>query len=179
MATRSAVVMASSALPQSGSSPPDARVPTLELAPPLAEPWLSELVPPCWPPSLLLALPLLLAPLDASLADELLLDEGVGTSSIRLGSSCPPPALSPKPGSAPAPVSPELPEESDPLESLPGGVSLEPGAPGVPLPEGSLPVLGEPAPPELSPIGGLPEPLGLDDPPDEPPDELELELELD
>ena len=39
-------------------------------------------------------------------------------------------------------------------------------------------MLGEPAPLELSPIGGLPDPLGLDDPPDEPPDELELELEL-
>ena len=121
----------------------------------------------------------MLPPLDALLADELLLDEGVGTSSIKLGSSRPPPALSPKPGSAPAPVSPELPEESDQLEALPGGVSLEPGAPGVPLLEGSLPVLGGPPPPELSPIGGLPEPLGLDDPPDEPPDELELEPELD
>ena len=170
--------MASSALPQSGSSPPDARVPTLESAPPLAEPSLSELVPPCAPPSLLLALLLLLPLLDASLADELLLDEGVGTSSIKLGSSRPPPALSPKPGSAPAPISPELPDGSDPPESLPGVVSLEPGAPGVPPPLGSLPVLGEPPPLELSPIGGLPDPLGLDDPPDEPPDELELELEL-
>lgn len=169
--------MASSALPQSGSSPPDARVPTLESAPPLAEPSLSELVPPCWPPSLLLALLLLLAPLDASLADELLLDEGAGTSSIKLGSSRPPPALSPKPGSAPAPISPEFPDESDPPESLPGAVSLEPGAPGVPPPLGSLLVLDEPPPLELSPIGGLPDPLGLDDPPDEPPDELELELD--
>ena len=167
--------MASSALPQSGSSPPDARVPTLELAPSLAEPSLWELLLPCSLPSLLLALLLLLPLLDASLADELLLDEGVGTSSIKLGSSRPPPALSPKPGSAPAPVSLELPDESDPSESLPGGVSLDPGTPGAPLPEGSLPVLGEPALPELSPIGGLPEPLGLDDPPDEPPDELELE----
>ena len=175
MATRSAVVMASSALPQSGSSPPVARVPTLELAPPLAEPSLSELVSPCAPPLLLLALLLLLPPLDASLADELLLDEGVGTSSIKLGNSRPPSALSPKPGSAP--VSLDLPDESDPPESLPGGVSLDSGTPGVPLPEGALPVLGEPPPLELSPIGGLPEPLGLDDPPDEPPDELELELD--
>ncbi|MAV74273.1 MAG: hypothetical protein CNF01_00990 [Halieaceae bacterium MED-G27] len=172
MATRSAVVIASSALPQSGSSPPDARVPTLELALPLAEPSLWELVLPCFPAALSLALVLLLPLLDALLAEELLLEDGVGTSSIKLGSSNPPPALSPKPGSAPAPALLELSDESDPPDWLPGVVSFDPGVPGVPPLGESLPVLGVP-PGELAPIGGLPEPPGLDEPLGDPPEELD------
>ena len=152
------------------------RVPTLELAPLLAEPSLSELMPPCALPSLLLAL-LLLLPLDASLAM----------------SYCSKRVWAYRRSDSVAQATPryhqsqdlllhryhELPDESDPPESLTGGVSLDPGAPDGSPPVGSLAVLGEPPPPEPPPIGGPLEPLGLDDPPDEPPDELELELELD
>ena len=147
-------------------------MPTLELALPLAEPSLWELVQPCFPAALSLALVLLLPLLDALLAEELLLEDGVGTSSIKLGSSNPPPALSPKPGSAPAPALLELSDESDPPDWLPGVVSFDPGVPGVPPLGESLPVLGVP-PGELAPIGGLPEPPGLDEPLGDPPEELD------
>ena len=127
---------------------------------------------PCSPGALSLALLLLLPLLDALLADELLLEDGVGTSSIKLGSSNPPPAMSSKPGSAPAPALFELSDESDAPDWLPGVVSFDPGVPGVPPLGESLPVLGVP-PGKLAPIGGLPEPLGLDDPLGDPPEELD------